>query len=681
MCTSNQRFPWRDLHVTDMRNFLFVLTLLISICSRVLCFKNPNQCEGIKEMKGPIVDAKCNFETVDSAVKDYFVPILKNLTSRAFFRYFRVDLERPCPFWEDYGECSMQGCSVGECSATEIPTAWLEMDFDTPSKSLTSNFGGNNNDNEYNRNENNNNKNGDGDPYHGEFLKKDIIGADITMGDIARSNADEDVLVEYLEEHRSENKIDIDSDLFQKEFSEDDEEEDLNWIDMSEQSYGKVCRSPKTYRNFDHLPNNLESSTNNRNHIHHKSTKTLSSSRISSSSGGVYINLLANPEGYTGYGGPSAHRVWKAIQHENCFLMDEVESSNETNEFEVNINQCTEKRVFYRLMSGLQASISTHVAKDYYYDKGFGEGYWGHNINLFVKAVGSHPNRLTNLYFTFLFVLRAIARAGPALSHHVIHTGDPTDDAITSTLLKNLVESSSLGNRNEKVQVVEADNDDDHDSSHVNQCRAGFDEKVLFLVDDGSFTGFDIASNGNGEIDIDNSSEALYEPEWARAEAQWRMRSEFQSRFRNISRIMDCVTCERCRLWGKLQILGLGTAVKILTVPEKMLISHFLGRQEVIAIVNTLHQLAKSVEFAANINDYTQVVNSQMNIRDHENSINHQKDYNEDNYYNTNENDTDVDDMTFGLKELSTITTIGLLFITIVFYLIFKKGGKNNGKR
>lgn len=27
---------------------------------------------------------------------------------------------------------------------------------------------------------------------------------------------------------------------------------------------------------------------------------------------------------------------------------------------------------------------------------------------------------------------------------------------------------------------------------------------------------------------------------------------------------MDCVGCEKCRLWGKLQVLGMGTALKIL---------------------------------------------------------------------------------------------------------------------
>ena len=39
---------------------------------------------------------------------------------------------------------------------------------------------------------------------------------------------------------------------------------------------------------------------------------------------------------------------------------------------------------------------------------------------------------------------------------------------------------------------------------------------------------------------------------------------QFRNHFRNISRIMDCVACEKCRLWGKIQTTGLGTALKIL---------------------------------------------------------------------------------------------------------------------
>lgn len=42
------------------------------------------------------------------------------------------------------------------------------------------------------------------------------------------------------------------------------------------------------------------------------------------------------------------------------------------------------------------------------------------------------------------------------------------------------------------------------------------------------------------------------------------LKEEFKQHFRNISRIMDCVGCDKCKLWGKLQTQGLGTALKIL---------------------------------------------------------------------------------------------------------------------
>ena len=44
----------------------------------------------------------------------------------------------------------------------------------------------------------------------------------------------------------------------------------------------------------------------------------------------------------------------------------------------------------------------------------------------------------------------------------------------------------------------------------------------------------------------------------------WLLKEEFKARFRNVSRIMDCVGCDKCRLWGKLQTSGLGTALKVL---------------------------------------------------------------------------------------------------------------------
>nr|GLL30157.1 endoplasmic reticulum oxidoreductin-1-like [Ipomoea trifida] len=62
---------------------------------------------------------------------------------------------------------------------------------------------------------------------------------------------------------------------------------------------------------------------------------------------------------------------------------------------------------------------------------------------------------------------------------------------------------------------------------------------------------------------------------------------------------MDCVGCEKCRLWGKLQVLGLGTALKILfsvNGQEKLGQSLHLQRNEVIALINLLNRLSESVK-------------------------------------------------------------------------------------
>ncbi|KAK4779237.1 hypothetical protein SAY86_006765 [Trapa natans] len=68
----------------------------------------------------------------------------------------------------------------------------------------------------------------------------------------------------------------------------------------------------------------------------------------------------------------------------------------------------------------------------------------------------------------------------------------------------------------------------------------------------------------------------------------------------SVDTIMDCVGCEKCRLWGKLQVLGLGTALKILFLvdgkehPAQPL---ELQRKELIALMNLLNRLSESVKF------------------------------------------------------------------------------------
>ena len=213
-----------------------------------------------------ISDCSCDFESVNDAVSNFFRPVFSDLTKTIFFRYFRVNLDQPCPFWQaDDDQCMMEGCSVCMCENDEIPIGWISETDKTKKTNLP-------------------------DDEQTRYMNNDTLSALNTQ--------DNDNKLKYLEYlHETE---DFDDDSMN---GQDYRYNQEDWIDMRE--------------------------TND-----HDNTN-------------VYINLLHNPESYTGYSGISARRVWNAIQNENCF------GGND--------DSCVEKRVFYRLMSGLQASISTHI--------------------------------------------------------------------------------------------------------------------------------------------------------------------------------------------------------------------------------------------------------------------------------------------------------------------------------
>ncbi|XP_024160667.1 endoplasmic reticulum oxidoreductin-1 isoform X1 [Rosa chinensis] len=241
----------------------------------------------------------------------------------------------------------------------------------------------------------------------------------------------------------------------------------------------------------------------------------------------TYVNLLLNPERYTGYTGLSARRIWDAVYSENCPKY----SSQDI---------CQEQRVLYKLISGLHSSISIHIAADYLLDKI--TNLWGQNMELMHDRVLKYPDRVQNLYFAFLFVLRAVTKAADYLEQAEYDTGNHEEDLRTESLMRQLL-------YNPKLQAA---------------CPLPFDEAKLWKGQSGQ-----------------------------------QLKQQIQKKFRNISALMDCVGCEKCRLWGKLQVLGLGTALKILfSVDGK---NHQdqplqLQRNEVIALVNLLNRLSESVK-------------------------------------------------------------------------------------
>ena len=121
------------------------------------------------------------------------------------------------------------------------------------------------------------------------------------------------------------------------------------------------------------------------------------------------------------FSGPEAARVWSAIKDENCFEDD-------------GDGVCLEERVFGRILSGLQTSISSHLSTKY----PIGPDEWGPNVDLYVQKVGKHRLWLKNLHFLFLFMVRAVAKAAPLLREQSYYTGNPADDQLTKALVAQL---------------------------------------------------------------------------------------------------------------------------------------------------------------------------------------------------------------------------------------------------
>ncbi|WYZ44235.1 hypothetical protein EsH8_VII_000671 [Colletotrichum jinshuiense] len=310
----------------------------------------------------------------------------------------------------------------------------------------------------------------------------------------------------------------------------------------------------------------------------------------SASSKGDYVSLLRNPERFTGYAGFGAAQVWDAIYRENCFQKSSFPHSaslgqtqvshqgpaaqdfrqvlaaagrqqalEQTRETQPNApfvaqsgleaeDECIEKRVFYRVISGMHASISTHLCWDFLNQT---TGQWTPNVACYQSRLHTHPERISNLYFNYALVTRAVAKLGPYLQgrDYTFCSGDIDQDAAT---------------RSKVLEVTEG-------AATVPQI---FDESLMF-------------KNGEGPS----------------------LKEDFRNRFRNVSRVMDCVGCDKCRLWGKLQTAGYGTALKVLfefdndsdDIP-------ILKRTELVALFNTYARISSSL---AAINKFRAMVDSE----------------------------------------------------------------------
>ncbi|KAF9297379.1 hypothetical protein BGZ74_009847 [Mortierella antarctica] len=468
----------------------------------------PPQCTN---PSGEIGDSSCcHYETVGKLNTD-FSSKLHEIVDMPFFRYFKVNLYKECPFWSHAGLCMNRDCSVETMEESKVPEKWKSKTLGKVSMPLNQVFG--------------------------SFPSK---------------------------------------------------------LAIKDQDF---C-APET------------------------------------ESDEVYVDLKENPERFTGYSGPSAAMVWKAIYEENCFdvskemtagcqycqaerqKLEEQEqdpehhrdheenilvppepapiretkpSEEEMNEIfskvpkgkgelqsliqdiakNVEEESCVEKRVYYRLISGLHSSISIHICDEWFNQT---TGEWGPNLDCFISRVGMHPERLENIYFDYVVLLRAMTKISDYLAGYEFCTGDDAVDQNIKTVIHELVDL-------------------------VKQCPPTFDEKLLFR---------------------DSSTKQL--------------KNQFRDHFRNVTRIMDCVGCEKCRLWGKVQTIGLGTALKVLFSYDEVSFKgrkgdDVLTRQEIVALLNTFNRLSESVVAIERFSQMYQARLDEVHAQQQERKSSHQKSF------------------------------------------------------
>ncbi|OXU24837.1 hypothetical protein TSAR_007961 [Trichomalopsis sarcophagae] len=419
------------------------------------------------ELNGAIDDCSCTVDTVDYFNNVKIYPRLQSLLVRDYFRFYKVNLKRDCPFWADDSKCAIRFCHVQPCQDKDIPVG---LKGELP------------------RN------------IHVNESPSDKYKANMQISDCDQNNHDHNIELGYL----------------------------------------NTTISSENYKEFERWQQHDDAQDN---------------FCVTETDTGEYVDLLLNPERYTGYKGPSAHRIWRSIYMENCFRPDNsphtfIQSSKVD-------DMCLEKRVFYRAVSGLHSSINIHLCSKYLLSSQSRlevapEGQWGANVEELQRRFspettgGEGPNWLKNLYFLYMLELRALAKAAPYLQRLDYYTGNEVEDSDTRLAINDIL-------------------------NVVRTFPEHFNESVMF--------------NGGVEAQV--------------------LKEEFKQHFRNISRIMDCVGCDKCKLWGKLQIQGLGTALKILfsgkfekyepTVLTFSKKHFFLERSEVVSLINGFGRLSESI--------------------------------------------------------------------------------------
>ena len=237
---------------------------------------------------------------------------------------------------------------------------------------------------------------------------------------------------------------------------------------------------------------------------------------------GTYINLLKNPEGYTGYRG--AH-IWNAIFKENCYS-DSYSSL------------CVEDKIFSNIFMGWLVNTNFQIGCNFR-NRNTNDKYI--NISYVTTKFLYHKDKIDYLFFLYSLMLKAVNKAIPYLLEYDYSSGNKTEDQMTLKIIKEIFR---------------------YELQNIDLIEDSFKDTIEYF--ENNF----ISSNKIPTLII---------------------------RFRNISSIIDCVTCSKCRMHAKLEVFGIATMLKIMFASSSEELKKFMSRNELVSFINLFAKLSKSV--------------------------------------------------------------------------------------
>ena len=257
---------------------------------------------------------------------------------------------------------------------------------------------------------------------------------------------------------------------------------------------------------------------------------------------GTYINLLKNPEGYTGYRG--AH-IWNAIFKENCYS-DSYSSL------------CVEDKIFSNIFMGWLVNTNFQIGCNFR-NRNTNDKYI--NISYVTTKFLYHKDKIDYLFFLYSLMLRAVNKAIPYLLEYDYSSGNKTEDQMTLKIIKEIFR---------------------YELQNIDLIEDSFKDTIEYF--ENNF----ISSNKIPTLIM---------------------------RFRNISSIIDCVTCSKCRMHAKLEVFGIATMLKIMFATSTEELKKAMSRNELVSFINLFAKLSKSVNNVHEIDMMIKKAHRNLNIK------------------------------------------------------------------